>query len=144
MHSSITWALVEIDTVYFWHKEWNTVGAEGSSLNKALYVSALFSLEKVLMEDSFQYLPKNVYFYYLRNICLLEKNFKFKKMHNHFFTWIHTYKLLLKNESNSHLYLFLPVWFWSWCQNAWISHIYYCHKFPLHIVRIHWVFFLYF
>lgn len=31
------------------------------SLNKALHVSALFSLGKVLMGDSFQYLLKNVY-----------------------------------------------------------------------------------
>lgn len=62
MTALIIWTLVKTDTGYFWHKEQNIVHGPKNSLNKVLYVTVSFSLEKVLMEDSFQYLLKNVYY----------------------------------------------------------------------------------
>lgn len=42
-------------------------------LNKVLYVTVSFSLAKVLMEDSFQYLLKNVYYSFFYPSNTLEK-----------------------------------------------------------------------
>ena len=62
MSALIIWALVETGTGYFLHKEQNTACAKQTkSLNKALHVSALSSLGKMLMEDLLQYVLKNVY-----------------------------------------------------------------------------------